>query len=763
MASPDDELNKARKTTKEFARDLSLVQDAFANIASSIKEGLEDAIDSARGLDDIGKRVQKSFGSDLVSGLKKLTTNLDTQVSLQEKLNKGQNIAKALAKERERSATIENTIRQRILILSQNDVVLQAQLLSSLDEQLGIQNQILKDLEAQNKAQESNLGIVGKLSKGLSGILDTLDKSGNLSSILDIDGATAKTNKFANVMGKRQGNPVSSIKQAGYFAKQLGTNLLSSVKAVDPLSLAIQQVVQAAIKLDTMSGNTAKSFNMSYSEAVALNGELNRTANLSGDSAVNTKGLNESLIAVGNSLGSNAKLNEQDLVIFTKLRDQAGFTNDELEGIQKLSLTNGKSLEDNTEAILGGAKAFASRNKLLLNEKTILRDVSKASASLKLSLGGSADALARSAAQARQFGLSLEQTEKISSSLLDFESSISAELEAELLTGKNLNLEQARLLALNGDTAAAAAEIAKQVGTSTSFGKMNVIQQEAIAKAAGLTRDELAQSLIESESLAALSGVEGENAKEKFDNLVKQVGLEKAKERLGNEQLATQFQQQSTQEKFNNSIIKLQEIFVGLAEPVLAILDPFIQLAQTILPLINVVLQPVLSALKSIAEIVRVSITQPLEGLKGTFKGIMTILNGDVTEGFKQIGTSLLHIFLSPFQAITSGAVKLINEFIALANKIPGVNIDEAPTPNLTDSIAGGSSMAFAEGGIVTKPVKGLVGEAGPEAIIPLDKLMAEFKEMRAILTQIANKEGTVYLDGTKVGTAMAMSTYKTQ
>jgi hypothetical protein len=74
-----------------------------------------------------------------------------------------------------------------------------------------------------------------------------------------------------------------------------------------------------------------------------------------------------------------------------------------------------------------------------------------------------------------------------------------------------------------------------------------------------------------------------------------------------------------------------------------------------------------------------------------------------------------------------------------------------------------GEREEMANGGIVTRPTRALVGEAGSEAVIPLDKLMAEFKEMRAILTQIANKEGTVYLDGTKVGTAMAMSTYKTQ
>ena len=72
-----------------------------------------------------------------------------------------------------------------------------------------------------------------------------------------------------------------------------------------------------------------------------------------------------------------------------------------------------------------------------------------------------------------------------------------------------------------------------------------------------------------------------------------------------------------------------------------------------------------------------------------------------------------------------------------------------------------GERKELATGGIVTKPTRALVGEAGAEAVIPLDKLMTEFKEMRAILTQIANREGNVYLDGTKVGKAMAMSTYK--
>ena len=48
---------------------------------------------------------------------------------------------------------------------------------------------------------------------------------------------------------------------------------------------------------------------------------------------------------------------------------------------------------------------------------------------------------------------------------------------------------------------------------------MNRIQQEAIAKSVGMTRDDLAKSLMDREALVALSGVEGKDAKEKYDNL----------------------------------------------------------------------------------------------------------------------------------------------------------------------------------------------------------------------------------------------------
>ena len=102
----------------------------------------------------------------------------------------------------------------------------------------------------------------------------------------------------------------------------------------------------------------------------------------------------------------------------------------------------------------------------------------------------------------------------------------------------------------------------------------------------------------------------------------------------------------------------------------------------------------------------------------------------------------------------------------------------ELPAIGFKDELkAAGRPMAT--GGIVTAPTHALIGEAGPEAVIPLNKLsnimnnqdmvdsnnnlLQEFKEMKKILAAILHKEGTITLNGTKMGTAMAVGSYKVQ
>jgi hypothetical protein len=748
-----EEINNAKEFTNAF-RNVNDEVNALFSTLNSVSDEIKGQVQGYQLANKAVNNLTGIFGKvkDIQDNIK--TANSKDLKTLQEK---------ALAEKK-------NLIESQRLLLEKNDLVgltekevaTLANVNGLLEEQEGLYQSIdatLNQIVINEKIVEKTMGNLGTLTEGFS---KGLQKAGlgALDTRLGLGDALQKTK---DMVVASEGN-VTNLQASKFLAKELGNNLF---KALDPATLitaAIVKLVEAFKLVDNSAGDTAKKFNMSYKEASAVNSQLNDMANSSMDISLNTERLRKSMVAVGSALGSNAVLNEKDLTTFTKLTEQAGYQADELMEIQKLSLSQGKSLEDNTKEILGGAKAYAAQNKLVVNEKEVLKEVNKAGAAIKLSLKGSADELARSVVQAKQFGLNLEQADKISSSLLDFESSISSELDAELMTGKNLNLETARQLALNNDIAGAAAEVAKQVGSAEEFGKMNRLQQEAIAKATGLTREELAQSLMDKEALTKLSAKEGETAQQAFDRLVKEVGMEEAKKRLGNEQLANQFKQQSVQERFAQQQEKIMELFISIMEPITAILDPLMQIVDTVLPLFNTILQPTFNTLKAIGEVIKVSIQQPLDSIKGIFKGLGSIISGDFSKGFKEIGTSLVNWILTPFQALTSGITKLINGTISMLNKIPGVNIGEVKTLNLTDEVMGEKSMAFADGGIVTKQINNAtVGEAGPEAIIPLDQLMNEFKEMKQILSAILHKEGTITLNGTKMGTAMAVGSYKIQ
>jgi len=438
--------------------------------------------------------------------------------------------------------------------------------------------------------------------------------------------------------------------------KSMGSSLVKNL--TDPLAVTtflVTQLTGALKSSDEATGKLAKQFGTSYKEASNMRQELNSIANSSFNVNISTKDLQESLMAVNQALGTNGKLNEADLITMSELTKQAGYTHDELMGIEKLSLAQGKSLNDNVKLTLGSAKAHAATRGLMINEREVLKEVNKMSASLKLSLGGSVDRMAEAVVKTKALGLSIEQAEKMASGLLEFESSISSELEAEVLTGKSLNFEKARLLALNNDVAGAAEEIVKQVEKAGDFTKMNRIQQEAVAKAAGMTRDELAQSIIDKKALAKLDVEGAKTAKEAYEKL-KQQGLseQQIREKLGDDELAQQLESQSLQEKFNATVEKLKEIFISLSGPILDI-------ANALTPVFKVI-GGIASGIGAIVNFLN----------KWTFGTLPLLIGGFLTLKLLSggIGTALLKGLVYPFKAAKEGLSSLSGGFKSMLSSI---------------------------------------------------------------------------------------------
>jgi archaellum component FlaC len=612
-----NELNRLEAAYRDLMADVNSTREAFANIVDDINgmsSGAGRATKAFRGLESLASKLQS-----YQSGINDLSAK-DLQ-TLQKKVQNKKldlDLAKKIADDATRTLFVNRNNNAASLEAYRKALASSTEIGAQIRENDSAYNTFNEQLQSsinKQKLIENSLGASGALMKGMSKIPFLGDLPGMSSIVSEVEDEIKEIEKTeGRIVSKSEAMKMTFSKMKGVIGNSL----------TDPLVIVgflVTQFIDALTKADTATGDLAKDFNITYDAASSVRTELIEIGNLSGNVALNARALQESMVAVGKSLGSNAMLNKADLETFTELREMAGYTNEELIGIEKLTLSTGGNLKNNVKQFLGTVSALNAQNKLTINEKQLLKEVSNTSAAIKLSIGGTTKELAASAFQAKQFGINLDQADKIAESLLDFESSITNELSAELITGKDLNLERARLLALNGDIAGASAEILKQVKGSAEFTAMNRIQQEALAKAVGMSREELAASLIEREALQNIGVKDAATAKAEFDILVKKYGYDKAVTMLGDEQYATQLKQQSVQERFNKSVEKLKEIFISIAEPVLKIISPIIDILIPAISTIPLLLQPVFDIFNGISGI----LTDGGEKLNGWTKAMGVI------------------------------------------------------------------------------------------------------------------------------------------
>ena len=423
----------------------------------------------------------------------------------------------------------------------------------------------------------------------------------------------------------------------GLAATQAGFKALGPMitKALGPIGLVIE-LVQAFMQLDKLAGDTAKSMGISYSAATQLNSEFNAMANDSNNIFVTTKGINESFNQINQALGTNGQISKELLITQTELVKQAGYSVEAATMLSKLSLATGKPTKEITAEFLGQAKALNLTNKTAINEKQLLESISKVSKSVLATFASQPGKLAAAAYEAKKLGLELDKLQGVQSALLDIESSIANEFEAEVITGKQLNLERARYFALTNDLEGLAKELSAQGITQADFAKMNVIEQEALAKAMGMSADIMGGMLMEAEAMSKLSQIDGDTAKEKYDNAVKLYGVEKANAMLGSDTLAEQMQSASMQDKFNASVEKLKEIFVGVMSSLMPIFDVFSEIFKIIGPIVNILMKGLMPAIRMISLV----LTPILEGLQFLFTGGKSGFKG-TEDAFKNFGKSL--------------------------------------------------------------------------------------------------------------------------
>lgn len=155
-------------------------------------------------------------------------------------------------------------------------------------------------------------------------------------------------------------------------------------------------------------------------------------------------------------------------------------------------LSTGTGLTAEAAINLSKQTALLSKQEGLV-PNVVMKDMAESSESVAKFVKQGGQNIAVAAIQARKLGTNLDTVAKIAEGLLDFESSITSELEASILIGRQLNFQRARQLALTGDLAGAMGEVVSQLGSEEEFNRLNVLQRDALAKSIGVGTDELAK------------------------------------------------------------------------------------------------------------------------------------------------------------------------------------------------------------------------------------------------------------------------------
>ena len=486
--------------------------------AQALNEKNQKRISNLATIDSLRNRIVNAEGEELAKLNQKLTIAERINGFVEQDLSKS---AQGLDKETQRLA----------LIYGMGDAA-EKNLQSSKEEE-AIQERINQRLGIAGK-------VVGALKKNFGGFAEAIgiDKVAE-----DMREAASDAERGGKALG-RWGVLGVGIQSA---FKGLTSTLTDPTVILGAMLKGFKEVDKAAVDFQRTTGQDGNTFALQID--AANSGFITMTDYLKTATAL-TKEL---------SMNATNIFTPEDLLEASRIEHYMGMTAKEASQLAKMSKLNGKSVKANNEALVAGVNSFNKQNKAGILAKGVLEDVANVSVDIGILYSGYPEKLGAAGAAAAAMGTTLAGVKKLASSLLDFESSIASEMEAELLTGKQLNLEKARQAALNNDLETVAKELSNQGITSASFAKMNSIQQQAQAKALGMSTEEMAKMLIQ-QGLSVGMSEEGLSAAQK--QTLEQMKQEEAGKKM-----------EAAMAKISQALAPLVDLLADIVTPIAGVLS----------------------------------------------------------------------------------------------------------------------------------------------------------------------------------------------
>jgi hypothetical protein len=664
-----------------------------------------------------------------------------------------------------------------------------------LNEQLRLQNNLVK-----------SQGLITSALNGANNIMKKLGLGG-LADKLGLEAATKKSKEMIYELTNGGQKALGAFGKLRVGIAAIGTALKSALGPMALLGIAVslfnkfkKNAEEAAEAIKVVDQNT-KDLGRSLGVSDAVASKVAASARSIGSAmGITTTMATQSANSIYSALDGAEKISQKTLSTFMKLNVFAGMSAESLAGMYRFAKLTGESAEDVAESIATTARESIKSMKVNVSMKQVMDGVAKTSNIIKINFKGSAEELTKAFVSSKKLGLELQKVDDIAGSLLNFEDSIAAEMEAELLTGKQLNLEKAREAALMNDQTALMEEISKQ-GIDQLFSNAKTrIEQEAIAKTLGMSRESMADMLSDAKANEATNT---ELVDTQAQSLAAMQSMTSVAERLAALEEAKALSAAESgvaMTKLQEAMLKLEAVARPILEAIfLPLLDVFTSIITKVTELIGKIKESNIDFGRTFEVVARIS------GIIGTIYGTFKLLRlvqaaqlalqekslaVRVAEGFQLAKNKAIEVG-SFFKNLGSTALKVIQSFAQIPLGI-GIPIGLAAVA----AIAALAKGLFSQGDDILSPGQNSSGYGnrvllGPEGAISLnnkDTIIAGTSLFRGddvvsspagsvsmgggsarlemlIERLIATVErgGTVVLDGKKVGEALVVSSYRMQ
>jgi hypothetical protein len=572
-------LNQTRQDIMDIA---SMTEETFRSVAANIQDMFANALNAS-------DTVIKSFQKDITNSIKSTAREASKIADNFERMNQGAlkqaDIQKQLEARAAKLRSIEVSINALKKVGTAEAISQAGELNKQYQDLVGINQSYTEELNKQIQILDEvdkEIGLLGGALGGVGTVMKALGLNSISKPITDAIEATKKykiQQKFTQneiILKQEEINKLNirglstSQIRAGFGGKELKNlqeqkdqliqqnqeldkktnkykNLLSSLK--EQLTLTnmtdaiLVKTVQSFFKLDEAQ---TKFRNLTGGQ-IPLMDQFNGRLITSIDYIKTASSLTEQL-----GVNAAAVFSPDILASASEMVKAMGMTQEQANKAAIMSQVNGKSIDSMNKSLKEGNKQYNQQNRSALAQGVVMREVYNTSTAIAASMGNSVDRIGDAVRQAKDLGLSLKDVEGIASSLLDIESSIAAEFEYEVISGKQINLEAARYYALTNQTEKLTKEIANNQNIISSFASGNRIEQEAAAKALGVSREQLAEMYMADLRRQKLSDEDIAKAMSMDEMDVKRL---------------------STQEAINTAIAKMTELLAGPAQILTSIMD----------------------------------------------------------------------------------------------------------------------------------------------------------------------------------------------